>query len=73
MNKKQKKTVPLVLVDVKAKDNIRYTRYVGKSDTHIIDATEPLVPSDVEFFRSNPEGFYDAVGIDRPSEGGDVA
>jgi hypothetical protein len=73
VNKKHKKPA-LVLVDIKAKDNLRYTRFVGKTDTHIIDASEPLVQSDVEFFRSNPQGFYDAVGIERPSEGGgDVA
>ena len=60
---KNAKPTPLVLVNNLGEGSIRYARYEKRESTHVIDATEPLVASDVEFFRTKPEKFYEAVGI----------
>ena len=62
---KNAKPTPLVLVNNFGEGSIRYARYEKRESPHVIDATEPLVASDVEFFRTKPEKFYEAVGIVR--------
>lgn len=44
------KTV-LVLIDAKT---LTYSRFVGRESTNIVVAEAPLLPNEIELFRTNP-------------------
>ena len=43
-----------------------YSRYLGRTMTHEICASAPMIPADVECLRSNPDGFCRAYGLEPP-------
>ena len=45
---------PPSLVVIEAK-TLTYSRYVGKTCTKVVRAEEPLLPSEIEIFRTRPE------------------